>query len=327
MSEFEPHPPEEPESLDVSPIPPPPSRRRSNSLFWGMMGGCLLLFVLITIGSVALVAMMDVDSDIWIPSDSIAVVEIEGEIVDSRVAVDEIRAHASNPAIRAVVILVNTPGGAIVPSQEVYSEIMRARSEYEKPFVASLQGLAASGGYYIASACDEIVTNPGTLTGSIGVISQWMNLEGLLEWAHLESETITAGTMKDAGSPYRSLTEAERAYFKELLDEFHEQFIVAVAKGREGKVSIDEIRALADGRVFTGEQAVELKLADRIGTMHDAIAVAAELSGIEGVPNVVYPEEDEVRWIDLLWSARTPENLIRELVKVERPQPFAYRWY
>src|SRR5262249_31373533 len=151
--------------------------------------------------------------------------------------------------------------------------------------------VAASGGFYIASACDQIVSNPGSITGSIGVILQWMEIKDLVNWAKMKPQTITAGAMKDAGSPYRDLTHAERAYLQRITVQLHRQFIGAVAEGRKGKMTLEDVERIADGRVFTGEEALGLKLVDRLGNLDDAVAVAAKMAGVRGRPGTLYPKK------------------------------------
>jgi len=317
-----------------APTPPardltPPPRRRGGGLFWGFLGGCLVSFGMFTLILVALGLAFESGSSsttTLFATNAVAVVEVNGEITGSRDVVDKLRQYAADSGVRAIVVRIDSPGGGIVPSQEIYREIRRVREENGKPVVASLGDLAASGGYYIASACDEIVTNPGTVTGSIGVIAQWMNVGKLLDWAHVKPETITSGSMKDAGSPYRPMTDEERAYYQNLLDELHAQFVHAVAEGRKGRISEGEVKALADGRVFSGQDAVRLKLADRIGSFYDAVARAATLAGIKGSPELIYPRPDEPGLLDILMSTKSMIGQARGMIEAQRSHPFMYRW-
>jgi protease-4 len=227
--------------------------------------------------------------------------------------------------VKAIVIRLNTPGGAVVPSQEMYEEIRKVKSRTHKPIVASLDSVAASGGFYVASACDEIVSNPGSVTGSIGVILQWMNVKDLVAWAKLKPETIYSGTMKDAGDPMKDLTDAERAYLQRMTDQLHAQFIRAVAEGRKGKMSEADVARIADGRVFVGEEALQLKLVDQIGNLDDAVNVAARMAGIHGRPGVIYPRKHRPNLLDLLSNTDDSESLVDRVLS-RRGATFLYRW-
>lgn len=311
--------------------PSEPQRPRSKSgrgLFWGLLGGCLGLFVLVTVlGAIAAVMGND-RGDWWQIGPKVAVVPIEGEIFDARETVERLREYADDRTVRAMVVRINSPGGAIVPSQEIFAEIRRLRRETGKPIIASLDSVAASGGYYIAVACDSIVANPGSITGSIGVITQWMSLEGLLEWAKLKPQTITSGSMKDAGSPYRDLTAADKAYIQRLVSQLHGQFVEAVTEGRSGKLTAEEVALLADGRVFTGEEAMELKLVDQLGTLQDAVELAASQSGIEGAPRTIYPRERQPGLLELMMDGESVRALIADVMgdRIAGTR-FLYRWY
>jgi protease-4 len=225
--------------------------------------------------------------------DAVAVIELEGSIssgsqdylaisgiTPNRVRVLLAQATA-NPSVKAVVVRVNSPGGSPVPSDEIY----RALLAFEKPVVISMGDVAASGGYYIACAGDHIIAHPDTLTGSIGVTSQFLTIEGLLEKVGVEAVVLTTGPRKDIGSPFREMTEEEKKVWQEILDQAYEDFVGVVVEARE--LPEETVRELADGSVYTGRQAVELGLADAVGTRDDAISKAADLGGIEGRPRVL----------------------------------------
>jgi protease IV len=228
--------------------------------------------------------------------DVIGVLEIEGSIDSSREAVHGLKRFVETRGIKAVVVRIDSPGGAVAPTQEIYNEIARVRKE--KPVVASLGSVAASGGYYIASACDRVVANPGTLTGSIGVIMELGNIEELMKKLGVKGYAIKSGPHKDIGSPFRPLTPEGRAILQGLVDNVHGQFVSAVAKGR--KMPEAKVRDLADGRIFSGEQAKELGLVDELGGLENAIETAAKRAGIEGVPQVVYFRGDTRSWWEQL---------------------------
>jgi protease-4 len=220
-------------------------------------------------------------------SDKIAVIPIQGVLSDSSDILRQFKQYKDKADVKALVLRIESPGGTVVAAQEIYGEIRKLREE--KVVLASMGNVAASGGYYVACAAEEIVANPGTLTGSIGVISEYPNIEELMKKVGLKSKVLKSGRFKDLGNPTREMTAQEKAILQDLIDDIHRQFIRDVAKGR-GK-SVEEIEPLADGRVFTGEQAKANGLVDRLGNFQDAIDRAAELAGIEGEPVVLYPEE------------------------------------
>ncbi|HXZ24727.1 MAG TPA: signal peptide peptidase SppA [Nitrospiria bacterium] len=215
----------------------------------------------------------------------LALVRIEGVLTDAQDTVDELERYAKDPAVLGIVLRIDSPGGAVVPAQEIYEAVNRLRKTYGKKVVVSMGTVAASGGYYIASASDTIVASPGTLTGSIGVIMEIPNVEGLLKKVGVESIVIKSGLHKDTGSPFRKMRPEERALLQSVLDDVHHQFIEAVAKGRG--LTVVQVTRLADGRVFTGRQAKSAGLVDQLGDLHDAIHAAAALVHIEGEPEVI----------------------------------------
>jgi len=219
--------------------------------------------------------------------DRIALVRVEGVILDAQSTVTELKRFGENPFIKAIVLRIDSPGGGVVPSQEIYDAVQRVRNKNSKAVIASMGTVAASGGYYIASATDRIIANPGTLTGSIGVIMETANVEGLLKKIGVEGIVVKSGKFKDVGSPLRRMSDEERALLQSVMDDVHKQFIEAVAAGRAMEPAA--VQALADGRIFTGRQAKEAKLVDELGNLEDAIQLAADLAGIEGEPKVVEP--------------------------------------
>jgi protease-4 len=257
------------------------SRARSLLLGTGLAVGLLLAFL------VTVWVLLAVLEDGALPGGArIAVVEIEGIILDGDQAVRELREHAGNPAVKAVLVRINSPGGVVGPTQEIVSGMQRVRKA-GKPVVASFGAVAASGGYYIGTAADRIFANPGTLTGSIGVIMQMANVEGLLKKVGVEYVVIKAGAYKDVGNFSRAMTPEERRIMQALLDDVYGQFVTAVAKGR----GLDEgtVRAFADGRIYSGQQAHALKMVDELGGFEEAVEAAAKLAGIPGKPKVIYP--------------------------------------
>lgn len=303
----------------------PPRKSRAPIFFIGAFSGCALVFLGFFFLAVLFAAMKDDPAGMRFGAEHVAVVAIEGEILDARDAVDALHKYADTDSVKAIVMRINSPGGAIAPSQEIYEEIRKTRERSGKPIVASLDSVAASGGFYIAAACDRIIANPGSITGSIGVILQWMNTKDLLAWAKVRPETITSGPLKAAGSPYSDMTDAERAYFQRIVTQLHGQFVKAVAQGRKGKITEAEVGALADGRVFTGEEAKALKLVDELGNLDDAVRSAAKMGGIEGEPAMLYPKKRKGGLLDVLSDGGDASSLIERVVSRRVPS-FLYRW-
>jgi protease-4 len=216
----------------------------------------------------------------------VAIVEIEGMIVDTSDLVRDLQDHLDDASVRAVVVRINSPGGVVGPTQEVYAALRRL-SRAGKPVVASLGAVAASGGYYIAAAADRIYANPGTLTGSIGVIMQLANVEGLFKKIGVEYVVVKAGLHKDIGNPARPMSPEERLILQSLLDDVHAQFIDAVAEGRH--LQRAAVVAFADGRIYSGAQAKARKMVDELGGLEDAIEDAARLAGLPPRPRVIRP--------------------------------------
>ena len=237
-------------------------------------------------------------------SDKIALVKLEGLLITAEPVVEELNDYAEDSSIKAIVLRIDSPGGGVVVSQEIYNAVKNARKE-GKTVVASMGTVAASGGYYVAAAADRIVANPGTLTGSIGVKMEFANIEKLLEKIGVRGMVVKAGEYKDVGSPFREMSEQEKKLLQDVIDDVHSQFIQAVAEGRNMQEA--EVRAIADGRIFTGRQALDLRLVDQLGDLADSIKVAGELVGIKGRPRVIekskkipffdYLKEESAAWI------------------------------
>lgn len=314
----------EPPRVSAPPEAPPKRRSRVGAFFFGALTGCLLVFGGVIFIAILAAAIGSDSGDLNFASEKVAVLPIEGEIVDARDTLDALRKYARNDNVKAIVVRINSPGGAIAPSQEIYSAIRRVHADSGKPIIASLDSVAASGGMYIAAACDEIVANPGSITGSIGVILQWFDVKDLLQWAKLKPETITSGAMKDAGSPYRELTPAERQYFQGIVTQLHSQFVRDVAIGRKGRMTQDEVARIADGRIFTGEQALAIKLVDRIGSLDDAVRRAGKLAGISGEPAMLWPRRRERTLLDLF--GETEASALLERIANRRVPQFLFRW-
>ena len=256
----------------------PQRRKPLRVILWIVFGGVLVILVN--------VLWPDLDlSD----EDRIALIRVEGVILDSKETVAELKKFGESSTVKAIVLRIDSPGGGVVPSQEIHDAVKRVRNKNNKTVVASMGTVAASGGYYIASATDRIMANPGTLTGSIGVIMELTNLQGLFKKIGVENVVVKSGRYKDIGSPFRKMTPEDRRILQAVMDDVHGQFIEAVAEGRS--LDISEVRPLADGRIFTGRQAKDVKLVDELGNLDDAIRLAADMVGIEGEPKVVEPSK------------------------------------
>lgn len=259
--------------------------------------GVVVFVGLLFIGCVFIVKAVLSDGDRqFVEKPGIGLVEVKGMILDSRETVRQLRYFLKKDAIKAVVLRVDSPGGVVAPSQEIYEEVKKFAAK--KKIVVSMGSLAASGGYYISAPASVIYANPGTITASIGVIIKLSNIEQLMDKIGIKATVIKTGKYKDSGSPLRELTAEDRAMFQSVIDSTHNQFIKAVASGR--KLPEEEVRRIADGRVLSGEQALALKLVDRLGTFQDAIDEAGKLAGIKGEPEVILPPKKKVNYLDLL---------------------------
>ena len=231
-------------------------------------------------------------------SNRIQVVDIDGELVQSKPILEQLKRYEDSNSIKAILLDIDSPGGGVAVSQEIYTEIKRLREKKDKIIVAYLSSTGASGAFYISCAANKIVANPGTIVGSIGVIAEWVNYADLLQWAKLKDIVFKTGEFKDTGSPSRPITENERKYFQGLIDDMYVQFVEAVSSGR--KLDLQEVRSIADGRVFTGRDAKERKLIDETGNFQDAVDLTAKLAGISGKPRLIRLTRQRVTLLDVL---------------------------
>jgi protease-4 len=266
-----------------------------------LAGSVLVLILVALLGSIALFSHLRGREAGLMFGDKVGILEVKGVIANVQPNIEELAKFRGDGSIKAVVVRIESPGGGVSSSQELYEEIRRTAQE--KPVVVSMGSVAASGGYYIACAAQKIYANPGTITGSIGVILQFTNFEELLKKIGFRMEVVKSGPYKDVGNPGREMTPEERAYLQKLVDNVHQQFVRDVARGRHMKV--EKVREVADGRIFTGEQAMELGLVDELGDLKDAINAAAKMAAIEGEPKVVYPEKKKKSLIDYLFDQIT----------------------
>jgi len=273
-----------------------------------LAGGVLVLILVVLLGSIAWFSHLRGGDSGLVFGEKVAVVEIKGIIANAQPTIENLAEFSDDDSVKAVVLRIESPGGGVAPSQELYMEVRRTAER--KPVVASMGSVAASGGYYVAAAAQKIYANPGTITGSIGVILQFTNLEELFKKIGFRMETVKSGTYKDVGNPSRKMTPEERAYLQEMIGNVHQQFVRDVAQGRH--MQVEQVQGVADGRIFTGEQAKELGLVDELGNLKDAIAAAAKMGAIEGKPKVVYPEKEKRSVLDYLLN-RLSENLVYHL--------------
>jgi len=228
----------------------------------------------------------------------IGVVSIRGLITDSRSVVEQLKKYRNDSRVKAIILRIDSPGGGTAASQEIYREVQRTVTK--KKVIASMGNVAASGGYYVALAADKIVANPATLTGSIGVIMEVSNIKELLQKIGVSREAIKSGPYKDIGSPVREMKPEERRLLEEVIQNVHQQFIEVVSKGR--RLSREQVEKIADGRIFTGQQAKTMGLIDELGSFEDAVDLAKKMVGLSGDVKLIYPEKKRFSIWDLIFS-------------------------
>ena len=266
-------------------------------LIWLLLGGGAFVLLAIALAAVVLTFSGEEGGEFAF-SDRIQVVDIDGELVQSKPILEQLKRYEDSNSVKAILLDIDSPGGGVAVSQEIYTEIKRLREKKDKIIVAYLSSTGASGAFYISCAANKIVANPGTIVGSIGVIAEWVNYADLLQWAKLKEIVFKTGEFKDTGSPSRPITENERKYFQGLIDDMYVQFLEAVSSGR--KLDLQEVRSIADGRVFTGKDAKERKLIDETGNFQDAVDLTAKLAGISGKPRLVRQTRQRVTLLDVL---------------------------
>jgi protease IV len=313
---------------------------KRSSLAWILVIGAILCGMFV-VSLFAIMAVMTDGGGFSAGGDRIAMVPIEGVIDDdmSKTVNRHLKQYGDDSRVKAIILRIDSPGGGVSASQEIYREVKRVREEKKKKVVVSMASVAASGGYYIACPADKIFANPGTVTGSIGVIAEWFNYKGLAEWAKLKPVVFKSGEFKDTGSPTRELTEADKKYFQGMIDELYNQFVSAVTEGRQGKgdagaeLTRERVVKLADGRVYTGETAKKNGLVDEIGNYEDVVKATAKLAQIKGEPQVVTPpkQKEGLSLLDLLLGATkikdiSPSQLPNQLMEIDSSVKFKYQW-
>jgi protease IV len=298
---------------------------RSRTLLWVLIGGGAFFLFVLAVFALVYLTLHAGGSDAGISGfgDKIGVVDLEGVILSPQPVVGQLKKFADDSSIKAIIIHVNSPGGGVAASEEIYREVKRIRSEKKKKIVVSIETVGASGAYYVASASDKIYADSGSIVGSIGVIAEWMNYGDLLKWAKLKNVVIKTGEFKDTGNPARDLTPAEQAYMQDLINNMFGQFVHAVADGRGLK--FDDVKAIANGKVWTGEQAKSMNLIDGVGDFETVVDETAKSVGIKGEPTLVRPDRDRKTLMDLLLGDVSQYLPSREKM-LEQQVGFYYLW-
>lgn len=298
--------------------------RRSRTWLWILIGGSAFFLFVLAVFTLVYLTMHAGQTSAMTFGDKIGVVDLEGVILDSKTIIQQLKQFADDDSIKAIIIRVNSPGGGVAASEEIYRAVKRIRDQKKKLIVASISTVGASGAYYVSSATNKIYADNGSVVGSIGVISEWVNYGDLLKWAKLKPEVLTVGKFKDTGDPSRDMTPEERAYLQSLIDNMYGQFVQAVADGRHAKVT--DIKAIADGRVWTGEQALDLHLIDQLGDYQTAVDETAKAVGIKGEPTLVHPEKDRKTVLDLLFGDVSQWLPSKEKILDQQQLGFYYLW-
>jgi protease IV len=298
---------------------------RSRVWLWVLIGGGAFFLFVLAVFTLVYVTLHAGGQQAGIHAfgDKIGVVDLEGVIVDPNQTVEQLRKFAEDDSIKAIIIHVNSPGGGVAASEEIYRQVKRIRDDNKKYIVSVIETVGASGAYYVSSATNKIYADNGSVVGSIGVIAEWVNYGDLMRWAKLKPEVLKVGEFKDTGDPTRELTPAERQYLQGLIDNMYGQFVSAVAEGRHTKVA--DIKPIADGRVWTGQQALGMHLIDQIADYRTAVLDTAKYVKISGEPVLVHPERDRKSLLDLLFGDVSPWLPSKEKL-LDQQIGFYYLW-
>jgi protease-4 len=298
---------------------------RSRVWLWVLIGGGAFFLFVLAVFTLVYVTLHAGGQQAGIHAfgDKIGVVDLEGVIMDPNQTVEQLRKFAEDDSIKAIIIHVNSPGGGVAASEEIYRQVKRIRDDNKKYIVSVIETVGASGAYYVSSATNKIYADNGSVVGSIGVIAEWVNYGDLMRWAKLKPEVLKVGEFKDTGDPTRELTPAERQYLQGLIDNMYGQFVNAVAEGRHTKVA--DIKPIADGRVWTGQQALGMHLIDQIADYRTAVLETAKYVKISGEPVLVHPERDRKSLLDLLFGDVSPWLPSKEKL-LDQQIGFYYLW-
>lgn len=307
------------------PPPPPPANRRT--LLWVVIGGGIFFMFLLAVFSIVYYAVRGSQTRTHVMREGsggkIAVVDLEGVIITPQETVRDLKKFADDDSVKAIILHVNSPGGGVAASEEIYREVRRIRDEKKKHIAAAIETVGASGAYYVSSGANKIYADAGSVVGSIGVIMEWYNYGDLIKWAKMKDVVIKTGEFKDTGNPTRDLTPAEQQYLQGMAQNMLGQFISSVAKGRSLKE--EDVKAIADGKVWTGEQAKNLKLIDEIGDFEEAVKQTAKAVGIKGDPTLVRVEKEKKSLSDVLFG--DVSGFLPDAAKlIQRNPGFYYLW-
>jgi protease-4 len=299
--------------------------QRSRTWLWILIGGGAFFLFVLAVFSLVYLTLHAGSNEAGFTGfgDRIGVVDLDGVILSPQPVVGQLKKFADDSSIKAIILHVNSPGGGVAASEEIYREVKRIREEKKKRIVVSIETVGASGAFYIASASDKIYADQGSIVGSIGVIAQWVNYGDLLKWAKLKDVVIKTGEFKDTGNPARDLTPAEQVYMQSLIDNMFGQFVKAVADGRSMK--FDDVKSIANGKVWTGEQAKSMKLIDEVGDFEAVVKDTAKAVNISGEPTLVRPERDRKTLLDLMTGDLSQWIPGREKM-LEQQVGFYYLW-
>ncbi len=294
-------------------------RSSSPARFFLLLFG-LGLFAFLSVYLLTSLLGRDAARPVSLSGDKIGVLEIKGVILDSKHILENLKRFVDDRNVKGILLRIDSPGGAVAPSQEIYSEIRKIHESGGKKVVASFGNVAASGAYYVASAADRIISNPGSLTGSIGVIMEMTNIRELLDKIGVDSYVIKSGEFKDVGNITRPMSERERQLIQSVIDDVYMQFVEDVAKGR--KMDVEKVKQIANGSIFSGRQALGLGLVDQLGSFQDAVDLLAELSEIEGEPRLIYEKKDGPRWLDYV-----AEGVLRKVFQAVKNESLSGIFY
>jgi protease IV len=301
------------------------AERRSRTLLWILIGGGAFFLFVLAVFSLVYLTLHAGGSEASFSGfgERIGVVDLDGVILSPEPIVGQLKKFNQDSSIKAIILHVNSPGGGVAASEEIYREVKRIHDEKKKRIVVSIETVGASGAYYVASASNKIYADNGSIVGSIGVIAEWVNYGDLLKWAKLKSIVFKTGEFKDTGNPTRDLTPAEQAYMQSLIDNMFGQFVQAVADGRGMK--FEDVKSIANGKVWTGEQALSMKLIDNVGDFQAVVKDTAKAVGISGEPTLVHPEKDRRTLLDLMLGD-VSQYLPNTEKMLEQQVGFYYLW-
>ena len=280
------------------------SNGKNRTFLWIVIGGGVFFVFLLAVFALVYYTVRNGDTSTEVvrsgSGGKIAVVDLEGVIITPKDTVKQLKKFADDDSVKAIILHINSPGGGVAASEEIYKQVRRIRDEKKKQIVASIETVGASGAYYVASGANKIYSDNGSIVGSIGVIMEWYNYGDLMKWAKLKNIVIKTGEFKDTGNPSRDLTPAEQQYLQATAENMLGQFVSSVASGRNLKV--EDVKTIADGKIWTGEQAKSMKLVDEIGDFEAVVQQTARAVGIKGEPTLVRAEKEKRSLADLIFG-------------------------